>query len=366
MSKNWLVGWAQGVGLSIPSNSWGLKSPNHQLSWMKGRWSLCLLGWFWRLPEWQVWKLEVCNFWCQEEGSCSTSRSAIREQIQCFCRWWRYGCSVQWSTQAGKSEPCRSIKRKWEVVTVGKFSVANVGDSHLLAGLELSSREACCLPGAWIWNAVVRLPKLVWLQTTTPCCSLLSVSIILPEVIWNYQLWPCGSGVMTKGLGAWVDSPWSFGWEQSALGWVDRSCGQAGCIAGVSNRILVLWSWGSFWGLLGKDGIHLTRAKASLLTILWAIGGPGWQTKCSTNNGDLVIQKIRTEGGPSQAYPYKQGSAFQNYRENSATLSGKSAWLITSLKFLCSHAHSLGCKEEELHVCMQFQSYDFIKIVKIW
>lgn len=83
------------------------------------------------------------------------------------------------------------------------------------------------------------------------------------------------------------------------------------------------------------------------------------------DSGYLVINKTELKGARCQAYPYEQGNTFQSYRGNSCTFYGKSAWLVASLKCLCSHTYSVGFKEEELHVCMQLQSYDFVGIMKI-
>lgn len=58
--------------------------------------------------------------------------------------------------------------------------------------------------------------------------------------------------------------------------------------------------------------------------------------------------------------------AAQHYEESSPNLSGKSAQLGASLKWLYANAYSVGNKPEELHICLQLQGYGFIGVTEVW
>ena len=82
------------------------------------------------------------------------------------------------------------------------------------------------------------------------------------------------------------------------------------------------------------------------------------------NSGDLVIKKSGLKGAlPKHILINKEVPVRITGKILVLFLGNQHGWL--PLKCLCSHAYSVGCKEEELHVCMEFQSYDFIGIMKI-
>lgn len=58
--------------------------------------------------------------------------------------------------------------------------------------------------------------------------------------------------------------------------------------------------------------------------------------------------------------------AQQTCEESSHALSGESAHLGASLKYLYTNAHSLENKQEELEVGVKLQDYDLIGIMEMW
>jgi len=80
---------------------------------------------------------------------------------------------------------------------------------------------------------------------------------------------------------------------------------------------------------------------------------------------DNPDNKIRLKSTYLQQMHVVKVSTRYNYGGFSCTSRGLLACLDTSLKCLCTNAHSIGNKQEELEICVWLQGFDLIAITEI-
>lgn len=114
--------------------------------------------------------------------SCSTWRPSTTEAVHCSQGWGCALCAFKGGVWPIAPEACKMTTRKMQMAIVG--SSLHLGVQKASWQPDLSHIEVHCLLGVQIWDAVERLPRLLWPSKYYHWFSSMRPPMTLPGATW--------------------------------------------------------------------------------------------------------------------------------------------------------------------------------------